>query len=141
MIENYKNDDSVNKRTFSYSEDDDRSVLEWLNQGISKQPRHHTDSSDDSTKEPSADTRISEAKRKLEEWRRKQSAIHNNLNIQVVTQSMSQEDEEDSSAEAPVGKVKPWNNIPFSIKTKVTATAQLGLRYMIQNHKKTHTKS
>ena len=124
MTEDYKEKSAnLSGEDDSFSEEESSRVLPWSNRDDSYNPHDN------------AESRINDAKRKLQEWRKNQTALQNNLNIQVVTQSI-QENDEDTESEAPAEKVKPWNNIPFSEKTKVTATAQLGLRYMLQNNKK-----
>lgn len=78
--------------------------------------------------EKDASSRLAMAKLKIAEWKQRQAALQNNVNIQVCTQNIDYDDS--STAAKNVETVKPWDNIPFSEKTKVTAIAQLGLRYM-----------
>ena len=132
MSDNYKN--SLNNHTGTstdYPDDDALGILQWLNpeSSVKQSPKVFTPVQNGNT-----ENRISEARQKLSEWRRNQNSLQNNVNIQVVTQSI--ESSETPEPEITNKPVKPWNNIPFQEKTKITATAQLCLRYMLQSNKK-----
>ena len=130
----YLSNDAVSLKT-----DADDGILPWHNDLEDTTDNPFDEVPHSSHKASPDEIRRAESKRRLEEWRQKQRDMQNDVNIEVCIENIkasNEENNENADDNEPNEPVRPWNDIPFSEKTRVTATARLGLRYMMKKHKK-----